>query len=129
MSMYLILDKISGPQRFPLSKLLRMVNEVANNGKNAIWKLIKVRGYGAEVCKLEDEIINKNEDILVTSDEIIKISDDPDQWFYDLDCCDENKRINFGVLDSGALFIKGEDQELIDNILEGFKKVIKCQDP
>jgi hypothetical protein len=80
-----------------------------------------VRGYGLDICDLEDKVIEQ--DIVeIGAIKLIEIAKDTGQWFYDLDCYDDIKGIHFGLFDSSALFIDGES-ERIQNVLEVFEKV------
>ena len=59
--MYLIRDKINTAQRFPLLLLLERIFVVIFNSANVNWNLAKVRGYGPDVCALEDKTLEHDD--------------------------------------------------------------------
>lgn len=119
--MYFIYDVTADSQRFPLLPLLQTIVAVIYGPSKAIWRVAKVRGYGLAICTLEDDVIA--EDIVeIEAESLIGIAQDPTQWFYDVDCSDDDKQIRFGLFDSTALFIDG-DNVLIPTVLAAFTKV------
>jgi hypothetical protein len=117
--MYLIRDKAEGPQRLPLALLLERIAEL--KGSCARWRISKTRGYGEQICDLEDRVL-REDSVLIDADEVIRLANDPQQWFYDLACSTEDGTFFFGVLDSGALFLSGDD-DLVRRLLVGFREV------
>lgn len=120
---YLIRDKSPGPQGFPLDTLLERVLEASNHEQERSWILEKVRGYGLEVCELEDRVLSSQE-VTAPASKILKLARDPNQWFFDLHCFDKSLSLSFGLLDSTMLFVDG-DEEKASLIAHSFRKVTK----
>lgn len=109
--MYLIRDSTNDGQQFPLTKLLEevcLVDEKA--GLPSSWLITSVQGYGLDVCALEDAI-NTRGSLSINAERLVDISRDENQWFYDLRCLDPGLNMEFGVLDSAALFLQGNEEQ------------------
>ncbi len=119
--MYLIRDHVQDAQRFPLTKLLELVaNSIDTN--RIIWTIKKARGYGEQICEIEDNLMTMDE-VKVTANKLIDISKDDEQWFYDLECYND-EGMKFGIIDSNFLFIEASEKE-VSGIIRQFDKVSK----
>ena len=115
--MYFINDKTDDAQRFPLDKLLRLIR----SGAEVEWIVSRASGYGADICEIEDEV-ERNGEVIMRPAALIQISDDPEQWFYDLACRSVDEDISFGLIDSGRLFVEGSSPRLKE-IIRAFENV------
>lgn len=107
--MFLIHDQLDNVQRFPLNRLLEEILKVSGKEDlTRVWMVQSARGYGLDVCLLEDSLDAQNPFPIPASD-LLRISKDQGQWFYDLRCADPSLGVEFGMIDSSALFIGGND--------------------
>ena len=105
---FLIRDQADGPQQLPLDHLLNRVLAVSGRRTGLLWRVTNARGYGVEVCQLEDSLEEK-ESVVVEPDRLIQIARDKTQWFYDLHCVDDLLPLFFGLQDSTALYVRGSE--------------------
>ena len=121
--MYLTRDRVDDGQQLPLARFLANVAATVRDGNRRDWRVMSARGYGEDVCDLEDSLEGRAS-IPVRMDELLRISSDPDQWFYDLHCVEDVSGLRLGVLDSGALYIRGSD-ELCRSVTAHFEDVTR----
>ena len=119
--MLLIKDKTDDAQGFPLVKLLEMISDCLEFDSDYPLRIVKAFGYGIQICEFEDELEEKD-GIPITMGELLKLALDNEQWFYDFDCFDPKSGFRFGLIDSGALFIKGE-KKIVENISQSFQSI------
>lgn len=120
--MYLIKDPVDDSQRFPLTAFLEHVlNAVGAGDASRNWRVFCSWGYGKDVCALED-LLEERESIQIQPSDLLRISKDTGQWFYDLHCVDEQAFLRFGVLDSSALYLDG-NEDLCKRIADCFDQV------
>lgn len=105
---FLIRDQIDGPQQLPLDRLLSRVLAVSGCRPGLLWVITHARGYGIEVCELEDSLSGKKS-VEVEPDRLVRIARDKTQWFYDLHCIDDSVPLLFGLQDSTALYVRGRE--------------------
>lgn len=107
--MYLILDPMDDGQQFPLARFLAEVAAIGRSPSRPYWEVVSACGYGKDVCDMED-VLEDQASIPDGAEQVLKISSDPNQWFYDLQCVDCDSGLRFGVLDSSGLFIEGSEE-------------------
>ena len=119
---YLVRDKTSDGQQFPLGRLLESLTPLLDDlVLKRDWIVTAVRGYGDDVCAMEDDL-GENASIEVSSELVLAVAADPRQWFYDLRCEIPPGNVAFGVLDSGGLLFQG-DEMLARQVLKPFEEI------
>jgi hypothetical protein len=101
---YWIMDNDETPQRFPLQRLFRRVCDVAGV-EVATCNIHKVRGYGFQIHEWEERL-DSEELIVVNRDQLDKLTEGTEEWFYDLEAKLSGSEIVFGLHDSTALFVE-----------------------
>lgn len=122
MSRYWILDREDTPQGFPLGRLLARIREVTG-GANGVVQLRRSQGYGEQVCQW-DSLLDRADEVTVAAEDLARISEGTDEWFYDLDARFDapGASIAFGVHDSSALFVDAP-ATMIDRVTAPFRDV------
>jgi len=122
MSRYRILDREDTPQGFPLGVLVARIRELACDG-NCQFLVRRSQGYGAQVGQW-DEMLDQADEISVPADDLERISEGVEEWFYNLDakCMTPTETIGFGLHDSSALFLDAPEA-LAKKITAKFKDV------
>lgn len=101
-----IMDKERTPQRFPLQRLFREVIKVT--GATAeVCNVLAARGYGLRVNQLEEDL-DAVDAVPVPIAELDRLSAGTEEWFYDLEAEVPGTGVRFGLHDSTALFVDGE---------------------
>jgi hypothetical protein len=80
---YWIMDHDTTPQRFPLRRLLRRINEVAGHGVRT-FQVLKAQGYERRIFDLSAQL-ELNESVTVDLSDLDELCGGVDEWFYDLD--------------------------------------------
>lgn len=119
-----IRDREESPQRYKLGALLRFVADHDRTG--ASWQVNRASGYGESICSLDDRLQGTKGALRLAKSDLLSICNDPDQWFYDLDCTDERSGFRFGVFDSSVLFFESED-DLSVELAGHFSEVSVCR--
>jgi hypothetical protein len=113
-----IMDKDQTPQRFPLQRLFRQVVKVTGT-KAEVCNVLRARGgYGLRVCELEQES-DAVDMVTVPMSELDELCAGTEEWFYDLEVQIPGTDIRFGLHDSTALFVEGE-QLLCESVAATF---------
>jgi hypothetical protein len=81
--LYFIKEKADSAQGFPLTRLFEEILKVFYRDEEPQFCLAKVRGYGKSICRLEDEVLRRDK-VRVSKDELQRIVNSEDEWFYDL---------------------------------------------
>lgn len=112
-----IMDKDQTPQRFPLQRLVRKVVEMTGT-KAEVCSVLRARGYGLRVNELEREL-DIADMVAVPLSELDELSAGTEQWFYDLEVQIHGTDVRFGLHDSTAMFVEG-DQLLCESVAATF---------
>ena len=122
MSRYWIFDREDTPQGFPLGVLVAKIREFACEG-SCHFLVQRSQGYGAQVGRW-DEMLYQIDEISVPADQLERISQGVEEWFYNLDakCMTPTETIGFGLHDSSALFLDAPEA-LAKKITAKFKEV------
>lgn len=106
MSKYWIFDRDDTPQGYPLRKLIAKIREVAGTAGCGFF-VRRSEGYGLSVNHW-GELLDQADEIAVSLDELERLSDGTEEWFYNLDarCVTPTAVINFGLHDSSMLFVE-----------------------
>jgi len=113
-----IMDEDDTPQRFPLQRLLRRVFEVTG-ARDHGCDVTRVRGgYGERVHALE-ESLDSIDAVRVSFSEIEALTEGREEWFYDFEAKLPGTAIRFGLHDSTALFVEGE-QPFVEAVVAAF---------
>ena len=117
-----IFDKIETAQGFPLLELLKQVIVVLD-ATDASFFVTRARGYGDQVCEL-DEATDRSNEVAVSTEDLERLSRGTDEWFYDVEVVGraQERTVRFGLHDSTALFVEAE-AELVKRITSAFKDV------
>lgn len=120
--MILIKDKDDTPQAFPLLRLAKLVGKAVGCGDTDTWSVVRARGYGTDVCALEDRL-RALPVVALTARAMMTLMADSTQWFYDLEC-QVVPGVRFGLIDSGALFLDAPEA-IMDAIGAQFSAVTR----
>lgn len=101
-----IMDEDETPQRFPLQRLFRGVLE-ATETRAEVCEVSRARGYGLRVNELERGL-EVADAVTVPVSDLDELSAGVEEWFYDLEARVPGTDIRFGLHDSTALFVEGE---------------------
>lgn len=120
--MILIHDRVDAGQQLPLTALLkRVLDFIPAHEPTKTWRILNASGYGQGVCQLEDEV-DRDGHLEMNCSKLILISEDPNQWFYDLHVLDDELGIEFGLFDSSYLFLGG-NEDIGRELASTFQKV------
>lgn len=127
MSRYWILDREESPQGFPLGLLISKICE-ATGATDGELRIRRSQGYGAQVCHW-DELLDRADEIPVAFEDLARISQGTDEWFFDLDAVlkTPSASVGFGVHDSSALFLDAPPP-LAEKVTAAFKQVRHAED-
>jgi hypothetical protein len=106
MTRYWIFDRDDTPQGFPLQKLFRRIQGAFGmNGCKIVLR--RSEGHGTQMRAWED-LLEKQDEILVSPREFDSISAGTAEWFYNLEaeCTSGGASVTFGLHDSSALFVE-----------------------
>lgn len=117
---YWIFDKDESPQRFPLQRLVRRVQEVVGPGTGAL-AVKKARGYGLQVREWE-EALDSDEKIVVPFELVDRLSAGIEEWFYDFEAQNSDASVLFGLHDSTALFVEAAP-DIAERVASAFVNV------
>lgn len=123
-----ILDEDDSPQRYPLIRLLEEVREVVDPDQQN-WRVSGVWGQGLKTARLEDaeRASGAAGEVSVSTEELLDLDDDPDEWFFDVVIRTSDRSLAFGIFDSGCMFVEGPHAQVIE-IGKAFDDVTE-QDP
>ena len=111
-------DHTDDGQRFPLTTFLELLLSSGTIELSDQITIANCWGYGKKVCDWEDKI-DLHGHVEIPFAELLELTRNSDQWFYDLKCRDANELV-FGVFDSSALFLKGTC-EFVERIVGSFR--------
>ena len=117
-----IYDELGTPQRLVFDQLLKFLSSLPMVSKSCA--VCRAEGYGVEICDLDDAIQLNGANVNIEIEDLLRIANDKNQWFYDLDCYDENSGIRFGLHDSTCLFLEKATDELDLEIKLNFTHVV-----
>jgi hypothetical protein len=122
---YWIRDEDDTPQGFPLKVLIQLIIRQLGSSVFQLW-ILRSQGYGLRI-KEWDELLDKQERLLVDHELLQEISSGTEEWFYDLDAeiIADDLLVRFGLHDSTALYIDAP-QEFCELIIKSFKLVKKA---
>ena len=105
---FVIRDEDDSPQRYPLIRLLRSVDH-ALGGEVRDWRVMRLWGQGLRTGRLEDRVneIELGDDIIVTTELLLSLDRDPNEWFYDVIIRTLDRSLSLGIFDSGFMFVEG----------------------
>ncbi|HKY36565.1 MAG TPA: hypothetical protein VJN18_11535 [Polyangiaceae bacterium] len=115
-----IFDQDSTPQRFPLQKLVRTVGELATLRARACV-ISRADGYGLRVNGLAQKLATLDT-LSLTFQELDELSAGVDEWFYNLDAALPEADLAFGLHDSTALYVEG-DESMVGSLTASFRDV------
>jgi hypothetical protein len=120
---YWILDEDQTPQRLPLQRLIRQVRTVvgAAGADPVSCELLKARGYGAQI-HIWEAALDETEKVVVSLDQLERLSEGNEEWFYDCDARLKSPYVRFGMHDSTALFVEAE-QSIATPIASAFSNI------
>ena len=123
-----ILDEDDSPQRYPLVRLLDAVRNVVDPDQQD-WRMSGVWGQGLKTVRFQNELreLGQFGEINVSTEELLGLDDDPDEWFFDVVIRTSDRSLAFGIFDSGCMFVEGPRAQVIE-IGNAFDDVIE-QDP
>ena len=66
-------------------------------------------GPGRATAQLENalEEIDVAEDMAITTQALLDLDDDPNEWFFDVIIRSEDGSVSFGIFDSSFMFVEG----------------------
>lgn len=107
---YWIHDRSDTPSGLPLAKLVAVLRSEYPTAEAC--EISAARGYGLQVCAWDaatdtlDHVVVK----LATLEQLLR---EKQEWFYDLQAVIRAVPIAFGLHDSSALFVEGQDSKLL----------------
>ncbi len=119
--MYMILDEIDGPQRFPFAEFLVSVQKHIAGVQTQTWQVKRVWGHGEQIMNLENAIGEKPY-FVIEPEALLKIARAPDEWFYDIVCYRPEDDLAFGIFDSTCMFVDGRSPA-VQQVIADFKDV------
>lgn len=124
MTSYWIFDHDDSPQRFPLRQLIAQIRQVVGPTGGQLF-LRRSQGYGSQVCQW-DELLDGADEIPVSFDELVRLTAESDELFYNLDArwVADKVAFRFGLHDSSALFVDAPP-ELAKQVTSRFKEVVE----
>jgi hypothetical protein len=119
---YWIRDEDSTPQGFPLKMLIVAIFQQLGSMVGKIW-IIRSQGYGLKINEWDD-LLDKEDRLLVDPELLIEVSAGETEWFYDLDAeiVVNGLKIRFGLHDSTAMYIDAP-KEFADKVVKSFELV------
>ncbi len=120
---YWIGDEEKTPQRFPLQRLLRRIQEVSGAPIESV-RMRRAWGYGEQVVAWDDatNAVPLEESIAVPFELLDRVSAGKEEWFYDVDLYAECAKVRFGIFDSTAMYVEASP-EVAAQIVKVFTQV------
>ena len=118
-SRYWIFEPDDSPMHLPLGRLIQRLREQFPHADSC--EITRSRGYGEQVNRWHEQLDSKDM-VVVGVALLFQISAGGEDWFYDLEATIPECDVRFGLHDSTALFVEGEET-LVESIVRGFRDV------
>ena len=121
----IINDRIAGREKFPLDKLLEVIQGIFGFQDHETVRITRVGGRGSAVLAYES-VFDEGRQLLLSISDLKACASDDGQVLDLLHCIHD--KVCFGISDSSFVFVQAKDKELEAMVAQHFTHVKEVSD-
>jgi len=118
-----IFDKVQNKDYLvSLGEIIKVMNRINSSILQGEWEIVQgAYGYGEVICEIEDRL-NKGKKCTIKYEELFPLLIEDEQYFYNVTLMKVGSNLSLGIFDSSFLFLRCDDQKILQEVMSNFKK-------